>query len=120
MTNYKDLAYNVYNELSNKVQSVTELEPYFEGRKSYYKKAHVITLENGARLLRSYNTIVALITSDGRFIKDDNYSATTGRHQHEFYNQFALIGSDENDNLVTYNIESVLHNTTPDYYKLFN
>ena len=120
MKNYKGLAYNVYNELSSKVLSVTELEPRFEGRRSYYKKAHVITLVNGAHLLRSYNTIVAMVTSDGRYIKDGNYSATTGRHQHEFYNQFATKGSDAIHNNVTYNMQKVLQQTTPQYYKLFS
>lgn len=120
MTNYKDLAYNVYNELSSKVLSVDELEPRYDMRKSFYKKAYVITLENGARLLRSYETIVAMITSDGRYIQDDDYSATTRRHQHDFSFQFATKGSDTIHNNVTYSIQNVLQQTTPQYYKLFS
>jgi hypothetical protein len=61
------------------------LEPRFDSRKSFYGKAVVIE-ENGARKLRSYNTIVAKIEAGEAEIYG-TYSPTTLRHIKDFLYQ---------------------------------
>lgn len=71
---------------------VTALIPEFSSNKSYYDKALVITLDNGVKMLQSYNTVVAIILP-----KEDNksvvylpwmdWSATTGKHVFDFLMQ---------------------------------
>ena len=65
-----------------------ELVPVHENRKSYYKKAYVIVFDNGLKVLRSYSTYVAAVLPSGKFLSFGEYSATTDRHQWEFYLQF--------------------------------
>ena len=70
-----------------------ELEPEFDGRKSFYKKAHVIEREGGRVELQSYDTIVATI-EDGKAKVHGFYSPTTLRHIKEFLYQFGFkVGS---------------------------
>lgn len=71
---------------------VTALIPDYTSNKSYYGKALVITLDNGVKMLKSYNTVVAIILP-----KEDNksvvylpwmdWSATTGKHVFDFLMQ---------------------------------
>jgi len=64
---------------------MTELNPVYDSRKSFYKKAHVI--HDGANMkLQSYNTIVAEI-KDGEAVIYGFYSATTIRHIKDFLYQ---------------------------------
>lgn len=63
----------------------TELEPIFDSRKSFYKKAYTLT-ENNKITLLSYNTKVAEIKNDKAKIFD-TYSPTTLRHIKEFLYQ---------------------------------
>lgn len=77
------------------VKTWTELTPHIDGRKSFYKKAHVgIVMNDNNELLgfvlKSYNTNVCFITNDGNIHKLwDGYSVTTMRHIHDFIYQFA-------------------------------
>lgn len=63
----------------------TELEPIFDSRKSFYKKAYTLT-ENNKITLLSYNTKVEEIKNDKAKIFD-TYSPTTLRHIKEFLHQ---------------------------------
>ena len=67
-----------------------ELEARYDPRASFYGKAHVIIDDNGDHLLRSYNTIVAIVHAgaNGDWAEVGGwYSATTGRHIKEFLRQ---------------------------------
>lgn len=70
---------------------IYELSTVYDGRKSFYGKAHVIDYGNGKYDLQSYNTIVATI-QDGKVIKNGIgcYSVTTNRHIREFFRQFDI------------------------------
>ena len=77
------------------VVSTEELATEFSPRKSFYGKAQVLHLQNGAKLLKSYNTIVAIVYTDDNgetnFAINGKYSATTTSHQREFIRQFAGV-----------------------------
>lgn len=64
----------------------TELKPINDRCKSFYGKASVIRYEN--TYLKSYNTIVCYVDTDGVFHRTwKGYSATTMRHIKEFTTQ---------------------------------
>jgi len=70
------------------------LEPRYDSRKSFYKKAKVYRDKHGHILLQSYSTIVATITDgiatpDGEPTVNVNgwYSRTTARHINDFLYQ---------------------------------
>lgn len=73
------------------------LEPQYDSRKSFYKKAKVYKDSKGHLLLVSYSTIVAEIT-DGMMTEDGLptvkvngwYSATTARHINDFLYQYGF------------------------------
>lgn len=67
---------------------VLELSAYYDSRKSFYRKAHVIDYENGVLELQSYNTIVSRCVN-GVVEHLGRWSQTTSRHQKEFEKQFA-------------------------------
>jgi hypothetical protein len=62
-----------------------ELQPRFDGRKSFGKKAWVID-ENGELVLKSYDTTVAMFKNGQPSVRG-LYSATTTRHIKEFLRQ---------------------------------
>ena len=62
-----------------------ELQAIYDSRKSFYKKAHVVTNDNTLTLI-SYNTKVAQI-KDGKAVVFGTYSPTTLRHIKEFLYQ---------------------------------
>ena len=66
---------------------IFELSPRYDGRKSFYGKAHVIDHENGTIELQSYDTIVSRCVN-GKVEELGKWSATTTRHQKEFRKQF--------------------------------
>lgn len=71
---------------------VHELGPV-DGRKSFYGKAKVKELENGEKVLQSYNTDVCKITSTGEFVRLwGGYSVTTMRHVNSFLAYVGLSG----------------------------
>lgn len=62
-------------------------------QKSFYGKAHVITLSNGDKYLQSYETIVAKIDSKGEFTRLwYGWSATTAKHIDSFRRSNGLPG----------------------------
>lgn len=68
---------------------ITELTPQFSSNKSYYGKALVITLDNGVRMLKSYETIVCIILpeKEGKvevIMPWMGWSHTTGNHVWDF------------------------------------
>lgn len=71
------------------------LEPIYDSRKSFYKKAYVEIKEDNLaynELLYSYNTLVAIYTKDKitelkQYNYLGNFSQTTTRHQKEFFRQ---------------------------------
>lgn len=67
--------------------------PCFDGRKSFYGKAKVIEMDNGEKVLQSYNTKVCKITSCGEFVRMwAGSSPTTIRHINSFLQLFDLPG----------------------------
>lgn len=64
---------------------MTELAPVIDSRKSFYKKAHVLT-EDNKTILISYSTRVAEI-EDGEAKIFGTYSPTTLRHIKDFLYQ---------------------------------
>lgn len=78
----------------NNVLDQIELKPL--DQKSFYDKAMVIEADttdplyaNIKYLLKSYDTIVAFITTDGEFYITDKYSPTTTKHQRSFAYYYA-------------------------------
>ena len=66
------------------IKGYEELRPT-DSHKSFWGKAEIIILKNGTRLLRSYSTIVAGITKNGKAFRSwSGWSATTGRHIKSF------------------------------------
>lgn len=57
-----------------------ELKPT-DGRKSFYGKAYVEILENGTKILTSYETKIMMIFPNGSMYRLwDGWTLTTGRH----------------------------------------
>ena len=68
----------------------TELKPYFDNQKSFYKKAYIYARGNGYVYLRSYNTNVCAV-HNGKFYRLwGGYSSTTMRHINEFRQQYGF------------------------------
>lgn len=82
-------AYNLNELLNAPIESHAELSVQYDSRKSFYGKARVFFLNNGTKLLQSYNTFVALVLPNGEFVSNGRYSATTARHEEEFAKQFS-------------------------------
>lgn len=71
---------------------VTSLNPQFSSNKSYYGKALVITLDNGVKMLQSYETTVCIILPEkegkvGVIMPWMHWSNTTGKHVWDFLMQ---------------------------------
>lgn len=65
----------------------TELQAVYDGRKSFYGKAHLIESDEKIEL-QSYDTIVATYhKNENKFVLHRDYSPTTLRHQKEFASQ---------------------------------
>lgn len=92
-------AYTLDKFLTGNIKSVTELQPLNSSQKSFYSKAHVISLDNGTKVLQSYDTFVSAILPDGRYVQNGRYSATTGKHEQEFALQFAGVPADNGTTL---------------------
>lgn len=90
--NYTYLLANAINK--NNVLDQVELKPL--DQKSFYNKAMVIDADpndplykNIKYLLKSYDTIVAFITTDNEFYITSKYSPTTTKHQRSFAYYYA-------------------------------
>ncbi len=81
-------AYDLKDNLTADIDNVTDLIPN-NGRKSFYGKAKVINLVNGTKILKSYDTYVACILPDGKYLSNGMYSNTTASHQRSFASEFA-------------------------------
>ena len=90
---------NMDNALTSNVESNTELKPLNKSQKSFYNKAQVVSLDNGTKILQSYNTYVAAVLPTGQYVQNDRYSATTGKHEQEFALQFAGVPADNEKTL---------------------
>ena len=74
-------------EESKKVEDTEEyLEPRYDTRNSFYKKAKVVTKDNGDEELYSYGTHVGGVRG-GKPYSKGKFSQTTSRHQKEFFKQ---------------------------------
>ena len=82
------LASEEVKEDDDKLEEDTEeyLEPRFDSRNSFYKKAKVVTKDNGDEELYSYGTHVGGIRG-GKPYSKGRFSQTTSRHQKEFFKQ---------------------------------
>lgn len=71
---------------------IKELKTQYSRRKSFYKKAHVITTDDGEIILRSYTTNVATYNPRTQQLTKlwNGYSRTTMEHIAEFCNQYAI------------------------------
>ena len=62
--------------------------PCYDRCKSFYSKAHVLE-QFGYKHLKSYETIVCILSDSGEFTKLwDDYSVTTMRHINSFLEHF--------------------------------
>ena len=68
------------------IPEIEELQPRYDSRKSFYKKAFIIKYDN-IIFLKSYDTIVAYV-ENGKYFDYGKFSQTTSRHQKEFRKQF--------------------------------
>lgn len=63
-----------------------DLQARYDARQSFYGKAQVYEMDNGAKVLKSYSTLVAVIEKGNLFLRG-RYSQTTTRHIREFMSQ---------------------------------
>jgi hypothetical protein len=72
--------------------NVFELSPV-DGRKSFYGKAKVTERDDGAAVLKSYDTDVCSVDADGTFHRFwSGESATTMRHVKAFLDYYSISG----------------------------
>lgn len=69
---------------------ITELKAIYSHTKSHYNKAQVEHLDNGHKVLYSYNTRVCELNADNQIIEIGYYSQTTARHINDFLQQNEL------------------------------
>lgn len=76
------------HKVESKIEEDTEeyLEPRFDSRASFYKKAKVVTKDNGDEELYSYGTHVGGMRNGKPYTKG-TWSQTTSRHQKEYFKQ---------------------------------
>lgn len=76
---------------------LSELQAVYDGRKSFYGKAHLIETDQKIDL-QSYDTIVATyIKEENKLVLTGDYSPTTLRHQKEFANQLGFDFKNKKD-----------------------
>ena len=69
---------------------ISNLQAIYSHTKSHYGKAQVEYLENGHKVLYSYNTKVCELDNNNNIIDIGYYSATTSRHINDFLQQNGL------------------------------
>ena len=69
---------------------ITELQAIYSHTKSHYGKAQVEHLENGHKVLYSYNTKVCELDNNNNIVDIGYYSVTTSRHINDFLQQNGL------------------------------
>lgn len=80
------------------------LECLYDRRASFYGKARVEIMENGAIALISYNTNVAIIKNNKAYI-NGTYSQTTLRHIKEFLKQHYFKATNKEQIINDYFVE---------------
>lgn len=88
----------IENKSVKKESIVTEdteeyLEPRFDSRASFYKKARVVKKDNGDEELYSYGTHVGGVRN-GKPYSKGKFSQTTSRHQKEYFTQKGFDSKD--------------------------
>ena len=73
--------------MTNKNIITYNLETIYKSQKSFYGKAIVTVLENGHKVLTSYNTNVCELDKNNNIVDIDYYSMTTAKHINEFLMQ---------------------------------
>ena len=63
------------------------LETIYSTQKSFYGKATITELENGHKILTSYNTNVCELDKNNNIVEIGYYSKTTLKHVNEFLQQ---------------------------------
>lgn len=63
------------------------LETIYSTQKSFYGKAVVTELDNGHKVLTSYNTNVCELDQNNNIVEIGYYSKTTAKHVNEFIMQ---------------------------------
>lgn len=86
------------------ITNETYLNPRYDSRKSFYAKAVVIT-SGDTKQLKSYKTIVAEISSDGKPKVFGDYSQTTLRHIKEFLKQLGFVAETKKQILADYGVQ---------------
>ena len=69
------------------MKNTYQLESIYSTQKSFYGKAVVDVLDNGHKILTSYNTDVCELDENNNIIEIGYYSRTTARHINEFLMQ---------------------------------
>ena len=71
-----------------------ELKPgKYINQKSFYGKATIIETDTGYKLLKSYETFVAVITPNNKIVRLwPGYSATTAKHVNAFLQLYGMPG----------------------------
>ena len=69
------------------MKNTYQLESIYSTQKSFYGKAVVDVLDNGHKILTSYNTDVCELDENNNIIEIGYYSKTTARHINEFLMQ---------------------------------
>ncbi|MBR3229806.1 MAG: hypothetical protein IKF91_03155 [Bacilli bacterium] len=88
--------------MSNSIyNNVREIIPN-DSHKSFYGKAWEFTDYNGDTVLVSYQIRVARITSEGKYVVNGLYSATTTRHIKSFLTAHGFDYKDSKDILKRY------------------
>lgn len=75
---------------------VYSLQPRYSSRQSFYDKAKVFISKDGAVVLVSYATVVA-VCKDGKVYSRGSYSSTTTSHQKEFIKQCGFNADNNRD-----------------------
>ena len=69
------------------MKNTYQLESIYSTQKSFYGRAVVDVLDNGHKILTSYNTDVCELDENNNIIEIGYYSRTTARHINEFLMQ---------------------------------
>ena len=72
------------------ITKTENLEAKFDSRASFYGKAKVLSTDNGTKILKSYESIVAIYDGEMWLASDVSkiFTQTTLRHIKEFFSQF--------------------------------
>ena len=68
------------------------LKTIYSTQKSFYGKATITELENGHKILTSYNTNVCELDKNNNIVEIGYYSKTTAKHVNEFIMQYGHNG----------------------------